>query len=81
MQGNEQIYEAECESTPCFAHNFGDPQARRTSYDEFKRLNSKWQHKLGTLFTDCLASSETVQTRNALNILNRTVKVPPPSIP
>lgn len=34
-------------ASPCFAINFTQPSSRRTSYEEFRKLNSKWQHKLG----------------------------------
>jgi hypothetical protein len=41
------VYAEECAASPCFAINFTQPSSRRTSYDEFRKLNSKWQHKLG----------------------------------
>jgi hypothetical protein len=46
-QGSARVYAAECAASPCFAINFTQPSSRRTSYDEFRKLNSKWQHKLG----------------------------------
>ena len=74
-QADEALYEQECLTTPCFSHHFGEPDGRRASYDDFRRLNVKWQQKLGKLFADCLNSKEYVQTRNALLILNRIVQV------
>ena len=59
LQGSEKVYAEECAASPCFAINFTQPSSRRTSYEEFRKLNSKWQHKLGkvgvphTLFTTC----------------------------
>lgn len=47
LQGSAKVYAAECAASPCFAINFTQPSSRRTSYDEFRKLNSKWQHKLG----------------------------------
>ena len=41
------MYAEECAASPCFAINFTQPSSRRTSYEEFRKLNSKWQHKLG----------------------------------
>jgi hypothetical protein len=47
LQGSAKVYAEECAASPCFAINFTQPSSRRTSYEEFRKLNSKWQHKLG----------------------------------
>ena len=47
LQGSARVYAEECAASPCFAINFTQPSSRRTSYEEFRKLNSKWQHKLG----------------------------------
>lgn len=46
-QGSAKVYAAECAASPCFSINFVNPLERRTSYEEFRKLNIKWQHKLG----------------------------------
>ena len=74
QQANEEVFSSECLSSVCFSAN-GKPSTKRTTYEEFRRLNAKWQMKLARRFIDCLGSDEYVQTRNALLILNKIVKV------
>lgn len=60
-QGSAKVYAEECAASPCFSINFADPAARRTSYVEFRKLNSKWQHKLGKVGScrcRCLAEAD-----------------------
>ena len=45
-QADAKTFAAECAS-PCFSTNFTDPKTRICSYDEFRKLNIKWQLKLG----------------------------------
>ena len=73
-QADEDVFSKEAQSSLCFTMN-GRAAAKRTTYEEFRRLNAKWQMKLARRFIDCLQSEEYVQTRNALLILNKVVKV------
>ena len=74
VQADEEVFNREAQSSVCFSQN-GKPPTERTTYQDFRRLNVKWQMKLAKRFKDCLQSEEYVQTRNALLILNKVVKV------
>ena len=74
VQADEEVFNREAKSSVCFSQN-GKPPTERTTYQDFRRLNVKWQMKLAKRFKDCLQSEEYVQTRNALLILNKVVKV------
>jgi len=74
VQADEEVFSKEALSSVCFSQN-GKPATKRTTYQDFRRLNVKWQQKLARRFISCLESEEYVQTRNALLILNKVVKV------
>ncbi len=46
-QGDAKVYEAECASSPGFSVNFTNQESRGTTYAEFRKLNLKWQQKVG----------------------------------
>lgn len=47
LQGDAKVYEAECASSPGFSVNFTNQESRGTTYAEFRKLNLKWQQKVG----------------------------------
>ena len=74
-QGSESVYARECASQPGFSTSSGDPTANRTSFADYRRLCAKWQHTVTTGLRLALGSKNYVQIRNALLILNTTIKV------
>ena len=75
VQGSEAVYAKECASQPGFSTSFVDPAANRTTFADYRRLCAKWQHTVTGGLRLALSSRVYVQIRNALLILNTTVKV------
>ena len=74
-QRDEAIYNKECLSSRCFRAKVVGNDALPVSYSAFRKLNVKWQSRLGQVFRTCLASNEYVQTRNAVLVLKGILEV------
>ncbi|BDA48856.1 THO complex subunit 2 [Coccomyxa sp. Obi] len=76
-RGNEGVYVRECLPVPGFSVSFTDPDAERTKFGAYRSLCARWQNHVTIGLRAALQSKDYVQIRNALLILNTTVKVFP----
>ena len=74
-QGSEVVYARECFPVPGFSVSFTDPDAKRTEFGDYRSLCARWQNNVTVGLRAALQSKNYVQIRNALLILNTTVKV------
>lgn len=73
-QGSEAVYARECFPVPGFSVSFTDPDAKRTEFGDYRSLCARWQNNVTLGLRAALQSKNYVQIRNALLILNTTVK-------
>ena len=52
-----------------------DVSAKQSTFEQFRKINYKWQNRALKIFVGCLKSGEYVQIRNALIVLNKVNKV------
>lgn len=74
-QSNKKQYDAAAASKKGFLVSMVDPAAKQSTFEQFRKINYKWQNRALKIFVGCLKSGEYVQIRNALIVLNKVQKV------
>lgn len=74
-QSSQKQYEAAAASKRGFAVSVTDAAAKQSTFEQFRKINYKWQNRALKIFVGCLKSGEYVQIRNALIVLNKVNKV------
>jgi THO complex subunit 2 len=76
---DKRLYAKECDK-PGFCVNFSDPSSKRASYEEYRRVFTRWHDKISKLFLTRLQSTEYMDLRNTLVVLTKIVDVFPATI-